>query len=102
MEFKDVTVIKKANVFFNGGVASRTILFHDGTKKTLGIAQPGEFEFKTGAAEKMEILSGDLEVRIADGTWQAVKGGEAFDVPPDTVFVMKVRTVTDYCCSFLK
>lgn len=30
----NVTVIKKANIYFNGNVSSRTILFADGTKKT--------------------------------------------------------------------
>ena len=57
--FHDVTVVKKANVYFNGGVTSRTILFRDGTKKTLGIMQPGEYEFSTGEKEIMEIFSGE-------------------------------------------
>ena len=59
-EFKRVTVVKKANVFFNGEVTSRTILFEDG-KKTLGIMQPGEYEFNVGAAEIMEILAGEFD-----------------------------------------
>ena len=37
MEFKNVTVVKKANVYFDGKVTSRTVLFDDGEKKTLGI-----------------------------------------------------------------
>ena len=36
-EFKNVTVVKKANVYSDGKVTSRTVLFADGTKKTLGI-----------------------------------------------------------------
>lgn len=100
-EFKNVTVIREANVYFNGGVTSRTVQFADGTKKTLGIAQPGEYEFSTAAAELMEILAGDLEVQIAGGAWKQVKGGEAFEVPATSTFTMKVLTLTDYCCSFL-
>ncbi len=100
-EFKNVTVVKKANVYFDGGVTSRTLIFADGTKKTLGIAQPGEYTFNTGAAELMEILAGELEVQIAGGAWKPVKGGEAFEVPANSSFIMKVKTVTDYCCSFL-
>jgi purine/pyrimidine-nucleoside phosphorylase len=100
-EFKGVTVVKKANVFFDGGVTSRTIRFGDGTKKTLGIAQPGEYEFNVGAAEIMEILSGELDVQLqGDSGWRPVKGGESFSVPANSAFRMKVRTVTDYCCSF--
>ncbi len=100
-EFKNVTVVKQANIYFNGAVTSRTVLFEDGSKKTLGIAQPGEYTFKTGVAELMEILSGELDVKIADGEWGPVRGGESFVVPASSSFIMKVKTVTDYCCSFL-
>ncbi|HEY6009497.1 MAG TPA: pyrimidine/purine nucleoside phosphorylase [Geobacteraceae bacterium] len=101
-EFTNVTIVREANVFFNGGVTSRTVLFADGSKKTLGIMQPGEYEFSTGAAELMEILAGTLEYRVADGPWQAVQGGESFEVPANTKFTMNVKTLSDYCCSFLE
>lgn len=100
-EFTNVTVIREANVYFDGAVTSRTVLFADGSKKTLGIAQPGEYEFSTGKAELMEILAGELEVSIAGGPRKTVKGGEAFEVPADSKFVMKVSKLVDYCCSFL-
>lgn len=100
-EFTNVTVIREANVYFDGGVTSRTIQFADGTKKTLGIAQPGEYTFNTAAAELMEILAGETEVQIAGGAWKTVKGGEAFEVPANSSFTMKVTLLVDYCCSFL-
>ena len=101
--FHDVTVVIKANIYFNGGVTSRTILFRDGTKKTLGIMQPGEYEFSTGEKEIMEIFSGELDVLLpGEKTWRPVKGGDAFDVPAQSKFTMRVKTVTDYCCSFIK
>lgn len=101
-EFKNVTVVKKANVYFNGGVVSRTVLFADGTKKTLGIMQPGEYEFNTGAPEVMEILSGELDVSLPGKTgWQAICGGQSFSVPGNAKFTMRVKTLADYCCSFL-
>ncbi len=100
-EFTNVTVVREANVFFNGGVTSRTILFPDGTKKTLGIAQPGEYTFSTAAAELMEILKGTTEVSIAAGPWKTARGGEAFEVPANSSFTMKAIDLVDYCCSFL-
>ena len=101
--FHDVTVVKKANVYFNGGVTSRTILFKDGTKKTLGIMQPGEYEFSTGDKESMEIFSGELDILLSgENIWRSVRGGETFDVPAQSRFTMRVKTVTDYCCSFIK
>jgi uncharacterized protein YaiE (UPF0345 family) len=102
-EFKDVTVVKKANVYFDGKVTSRTVVFSDGSKKTLGIMLPGEYEFNTADKEIMEILAGELEVLLPGAKgWQKVKGGEAFEVPAQSKFSLKVASLTDYCCSFIK
>ena len=101
--FENVSIIKQANVYFDGNVNSRTVLFSDGTKKTLGFMLPGEYTFNTGAAEIMEILAGELEVLLPGAEkWHTIKGGEAFDVPANSSFTMKVKTPSDYCCSFLK
>ena len=102
-EFKNVTVVKKANVYFDGKVTSRTVLFGDGSKKTLGIMLPGNYEFNTGDKEIMEIISGEMDVLLpGTGTWRTVKGGESFEVAPNAKFELKVKTLTDYCCSFIK
>ncbi len=61
-EFSNVTVVKKANVYFEGNVSSRTLKFADGTTKTLGFMQPGEYVFNVGVPEIMEIHSGTLDV----------------------------------------
>lgn len=101
-EFNQVTVVREANIFFNGGVTSRTVLFADGTKKTLGIMQPGEYEFNTSSGELMEILAGDLDVQLpGTDAWQTFTGGQAFEVGAGERFGLRVRSVTDYCCSFL-
>ena len=101
-EFNEVTVVREANIYFDGRVTSRTILFADGSKKTLGIMLPGEYTFNTGAKELMEILSGDLDVLLpGENNWQTVRGGEAFEVAADASFSLKIKTLTDYCCSFL-
>src|SRR5512133_1200048 len=101
-EFNNVSVVREANIFFNGGVVSHSVLFADGSKKTLGVMQPGEYEFSTGKAEVMEILSGELDLMLP-GTkqWQPVKAGESFSVPAKSSFTMRVKTVSDYCCSFI-
>ncbi len=100
-EFSNVTVVKKANVYFNGNVSSRTIVFADGTKKTLGFMLPGEYTFNTAAAEIMDILDGDLEFLLPDLEWQSIKGEGSFNVPANAQFTVKVNAPTDYCCSFL-
>jgi len=102
-EFKNVTVIKEANIYFDGKVASRTVLFPDGAKKTLGVMLPGEYEFSTGDKELMEILSGELDVLLpGEAAWKPFKGGQSFEVAPNAKFQLKVKKLTDYCCSFIK
>ena len=102
-EFTNVTVVKRANVYFEGKVTSRTVLFPDGSKKTLGVMLPGDYEFGTAEKEIMEIIAGDLEVLLpGTGEWKRVQGGETFEVTAQSKFSLKIKTVTDYCCSYVK
>jgi purine/pyrimidine-nucleoside phosphorylase len=101
--FQNVTVTKKANIYFDGNVTSRTITFTDGSKKTLGIMLPGEYRFNTGEKELMEIISGKLQVQLPGSEkWLTFEQGTSFEVPAKSAFSLKVLTLTDYCCSFVK
>jgi uncharacterized protein YaiE (UPF0345 family) len=101
--FTNVSVVKQANVYFDGKVTSRTVLFPDGTKKTLGVMLPGEYEFGTADPEIMEILAGDLDVLLPGAAgWQTVTGGQRFEVPGNAKFSLRVRRLADYVCSFVK
>jgi len=101
--FENVTVVKEANVYFEGRVTSRTLLFSDGSKKSLGVMLPGEYEFGTAEKEIIEVMSGELEVLLPDASeWQKIRGGEFFKVPPSSRFQLKIHSLTDYCCSFIK
>jgi len=62
--FEDVTAVKKANIYFDGRVTSRTILFPDGSRKTLGVMLPGDYEFNTSAPEVVEVLGGEMQVLL--------------------------------------
>jgi len=80
--FENVSIVKEVNVYFDGKVTSRTVEFTDGTKKTLGLMFPGDYEFGTDVKEIMEIMSGTLEVLLPDTSdWVTINGGESFDVP---------------------
>jgi len=100
--FEQVTVVKTANVYFEGRVTSRTVLFPGGTRKTLGIMLPGAYEFGTTAAEVMEVLAGEMTVKLpGSDAWQTFKAGEAFNVPANAKFGLRITVVADYCCSYL-
>lgn len=101
-EFNNVTVVREANVYFEGKVSSRTVVFEDGSKKTLGFMLAGEYSFDTGAAEIMEIIGGAMDVQLPGSTqWKTFKAGEAFDVPANSNFQLVVKEYADYCCAYL-
>ena len=100
--FENVTIIKKANVYFDGKVTSRTVLFENGEKKTLGIMMPGDYEFGTGKKEIMEIMAGNLDVMLPNSNeWVVFTGGQTFEVPANSSYKIVVREITDYCCSYV-
>ncbi|MFA5427278.1 MAG: pyrimidine/purine nucleoside phosphorylase [Sulfurimonas sp.] len=101
-KFENVTVVKKANIYYDGKVTSRTVEFADGSKKTLGIMMPGDYSFGTDAAEIMEIMSGELEIKLPNEEWKTLYTPETFSVPANSSFDLKIKTVTDYCCSYIK
>jgi len=100
--FENVTVEVEGNSYFDGAVTSRTVIFADGSKKTLGFMLPGTYTFGTDAAELMEITSGELLVKLPDSeAWIEIKSGDSFNVPAQSSFQVEVKSVTDYCCSYL-
>ena len=100
--FDNVNIVVEGNSYFEGAVTSRTLYFPDGSKKTLGFMLPGEYEFGTDAAELMEITSGQLDVLLPNANeWKSIKSGDFFNVPANSKFLVKVKNITDYCCSYL-
>lgn len=101
--FPNVEVVKKANIYFEGKVTSRTIIFNHGERKTLGIMMPGEYEFGTAAKELMEIITGKLAVMLpGKNEWLNFGSDQSFEVPANSKFKLKVTELVDYCCSYLQ
>ena len=101
-EFSNVTVVAKANIYFDGKVVSHTLRFQDGTKKTIGLVYPGQYHFSTDAAERMEVTAGACQVKLdGQAAYSAYAAGSAFDVPAKSGFDIRVESgITEYVCSF--
>ena len=101
--FENVTIIKKANVYFGGQVTSRTVQFADGAKKTLDFMQAGNYEFGTETPERMEIFGGAMNVKLANSDqWNTYVEGQAFEVEGNSKFSLKVpEGGADYCCTYM-
>lgn len=101
-QFDQVSVITKANVYFDGKCISHTVLFADGSRKTLGVIFPSSLTFSTGAAERMELNAGTCRVRLEGETeWKTYTGGQFFDVPANAKFDIETLELLDYVCHFL-
>ncbi len=102
-EFKNVTAVTKANVYFGGKVVSHTIVLADGSKKTLGMIYPGQFHFDTDQAERMEIIAGSCSVKVKGNTSVIdYVAGQHFDVPSKSSLDIKIKEgICEYICSFI-
>ena len=99
----NVDLVKKANIYFDGNVTSRSFIQADGSKKSLGIMMPGVYNFGTSEPELMEILAGEVEVKLAgEDTWNTYTSDTSFNVAGNSSFDIKVKTITDYYCSYIK
>ncbi|MCK9491550.1 MAG: pyrimidine/purine nucleoside phosphorylase [Sulfurimonas sp.] len=100
-KFTNATIKKEANIYYDGSVTSRSVELEDGSEISLGVMLPGEYTFNTNKAEIMEMLSGNLEVKLPDEEWKTLNTPESFNVASNSSFDVRVKTVTDYCCSYI-
>lgn len=101
-DFKGVSIAKAANILFGGNITSRSITFEDGSKKTLGIMLPGEYELNTVNKEIIDIQRGSLELLLPAEDWTMFEGPASLEIPANTKFKLRVHSLVDYCCSFIK
>ena len=98
---QNATIVKAANIYYDGKVTSRTVNLSDGSTQSLGIMLPGEYTFGTNKAEIMEMLSGELEIKLPGEEWKTLNTPETFNVPANSSFDLKIKSVTDYCCLYI-
>lgn len=100
-QFDNVSLVKKANVYFDGKCISHTALFADGTKKTVGVIFPSQLVFNTAAPEVMEINAGRCRVRLqGESQWREYGADESFSVPGNSSFDIETLELLDYVCHF--
>jgi len=90
----------KTNEYFDGKVKS--IAFQtESLPATVGVMAPGDYEFGTGAKEKMTVVSGALSAKLpGTSEYQTFGSGDSFDVPADSKFNVKVACETAYLCLY--
>lgn len=100
-QFDNVSVLKKANVYFDGKCVSHTVMLADGTRKSVGVILPSKLTFTTGAPEIMELIEGRCRVTLKGETAaKEYTGGTSFKVAGDSAFDIEVIEALHYVCHF--
>jgi purine/pyrimidine-nucleoside phosphorylase len=100
-QFDNVSVITKANVYFDGKCVSHSVQFADGTKKSVGVVLPASLTFNTGAPEIMECVAGACRYRLKGEDWKTSQAGESFSIPANSSFDIEVSGEPyHYVCHF--
>ena len=91
-QFDNVSVVKKANVYFDGKCVSHTVLLADGSRKSVGVILPAKLTFNTGAPEVMELIEGRCRVQLSgEATARDYAGGQSFSVPGNASFEIEAQ-----------
>ena len=101
-QFNNVSVVSKANVYFDGKCVSHSLTLADGSKKSVGVILPSLLTFNTGAPETMETVAGSCRVKMAgESEWKAYGAGQSFKVPGNSSFDIEVSGEPyHYVCHF--
>ena len=101
MQFDNVSVLKKANVYFDGKCVSHTVILNGGVRKSVGVILPSTVKFATDTPEIVEIVSGKCRVRIGNtDEWRSHEGGQRFQVPGQSSFEIEAIEPVHYVCHF--
>ncbi len=98
----NISVGKKANVFFDGKCVSHSVYFPDGSRKTVGVIMPGsQLTFNVGTPELMEITAGTCDVKIkGESAFKTYTAGTSFNVAENGSFEIHAKDEVNYVCSF--
>lgn len=97
---KGARKVVEVNEYFEGKVKSFVVNSEEG-KRTLGVMEPGEYEFDAKTKEVMTVVIGELSVFLADcNEWEDFGAGSSFDVPAGSKLKVKVSRDTAYICEY--
>lgn len=90
----------QVNEYFDGKVKSIGLENTEG-KSTIGVMEPGDYEFGTSTVEYMTVTSGVMNVLLPGETeWKSFGKGETFIVDKDQKFQVRMEEQTAYICLY--
>ncbi len=88
------------NEYFEGAVKSLAYTTPQG-RSTIGVIEPGEYEFGTSSHETMTVIEGTLEALLpGQSQWQTFTNGQVFEIEANTSFKVKTEVQSSYLCTY--
>lgn len=90
----------KVNEYFDGNVKS--IALQTSTlPATVGVMEPGEYEFGTSQREVMTVVSGSMDALLPGAAeWVTFGEGGSFEVAANVKFQVKMQGQVAYFCTY--
>lgn len=90
----------KVNEYFDGKVKS-IALQTDTLPATVGVMEPGDYEFGTSQKEVMTVVSGSMDALLPGQTeWQTFAKGDSFEIEANVKFQVRMAGQTAYFCTY--
>lgn len=90
----------KVNEYFDGKVMS-IALQTETLPATVGVMEPGDYEFGTSQKEVMTIVSGQMDALLPGSEeWQTFTNGESFEIEANVKFKVRLSGQTAYFCTY--
>lgn len=88
------------NEYFEGNVKSLGYKSTNG-KSTIGVMEPGEYEFGTSTHETMQVIEGEMTVKLPGASdWNIYKAGDFYKINANEKFQVKTSVQTAYLCQY--
>ena len=97
---KKLSFMLNNNEYFEGKVKSIGFTSHRGPA-TVGVLEPGEYEFGTSTIEYMTVVSGKMTVLLPDeNEWTEYGPFETFIIGKNKKFKVKNEVACAYLCDY--
>lgn len=89
----------KHNSYFDGKVQSLAVGTAEGPA-TVGVIEPGRYNFGTDCEEHMHVVMGTLKAQLPGENWKSYGKGQFFIVPAKVKFDVEAATDVVYLCYY--
>jgi uncharacterized protein YaiE (UPF0345 family) len=89
----------RLNEYFDGNVKSLGFEL-DGIPYTVGVILAGDYTFSTEKNEHIQVVAGEIEIKLPGGPWGTIKKGEVTIIPARSTFDLKLKNPAAYICAY--